>query len=298
MPDRKPLLVHTAFGSSRESTLLLAVHPDEETTPEGDPVPNRRTFVLSLKADVATFVEERPVPLARSWYSVQSGVAYCTSVATNKLYQWHSGKWTEEIFAAASIDFVPFIFGLPGAKPEEDQLFLSTEKGLFIRSQGKWTKHDLLGERFPFQIHGRRSSEVFIGGDDPLKWDGQSLTRLAPPDGDTSSALWVTEDDRLVCGKTHLSVTRPEGGWERLPLPTKNFMMLMESQDVLYAASRIGVVRVLPQPAAVVSPAMKVRRLVNVQDALIAIGEESAMVGDKSGWRTVQVPSCAAGEKL
>src|SRR5450432_3138395 len=62
MADEKPLRVLTAFGPSRDETLLLTVHPDEQYE-RGGPSPRRRTLVLALSGSTARFIEEWPVPL-------------------------------------------------------------------------------------------------------------------------------------------------------------------------------------------------------------------------------------------
>src|SRR5260370_23950450 len=162
MAEKKTLRIVAAFGPSRSKTLLLSEHPDETHDEEGNPLPNARTLILSLKDDRATFVEEQPTPLFRVWYSTKSGVAYCTSVVTNKIYKWNSGKWTSEGFSERPVEVVRFIFGFAADDAKQDQLFLTSKELLFVRQNGTWKTHKLPKARFPFQIHGRSPSEVFI----------------------------------------------------------------------------------------------------------------------------------------
>src|SRR5262245_88818 len=115
MAEKKTLRVVAAFGPSRSKTLLACEHPDETHDEEGHRLKSR-TLMLSLKDDRATFVEEQPMPLFRLWYSTKSGVAYCTSFDTNKLYKWSSGKWSTEVFAERPVKAVPFIFGFAAAE--------------------------------------------------------------------------------------------------------------------------------------------------------------------------------------
>lgn len=298
MGDSKPLRITGAFGPSRDQALLLAAHPDEEHTPGGAIVPKRRTLVLSLAGSTATFVEERPQPLVRAWYSRGSGVAYCSSVASNKLHLLRAGKWSEEVFSPTPVDVVMFLFGIDGPTPEEDQVFLSTPRGLYARVGNKWTHHPLGGSGHANQIHGRKPSEVFIGGPTLWKWDGQTATELEPPDDDTATAVWVTADDRLIAGNTHLSITNAAGEWERIDTPTQHFGGLDELDGIIYAASREGVMQVmLDGGSALVSPRARTRRFVNLGDALIAISNEACLVGKGLLWQAVQVPSCEVGKR-
>jgi hypothetical protein len=299
MAKAKPLIIWTAFGPSRDEALLLAAHPDETHDEFGNPRPDRRTLVLALEGNDARFMEEHPAPLARAWYSKGSGVGYCTSVDSRKLYKWQAGKWSEEVFSEAPIDFITFIFGFPGAEPKEDQLFLVASKLLFIRSKGTWKKHSLKGSEFPIQVHGRDPSEVFIGGEPLLKWNGKKVEEIeGPDDGDLICGLWVTADERLVGGDTDMSITTPEGGWKRLRTPVKNFGTLTELDGVIYATSREGMVRVLPPKAEVVSPKLDVKRVANVGDALIALGEAFSLVGREKSWKKITVPELEAGKKI
>lgn len=297
MPDKKALRVSTAFGASRDEALLLAVHPDEEHDPSGDPMPHRRTLILALKGAEARFIEERPVPLVRSWFSRGSGTAYCSSIATNKLYRWHAGRWSEEVFTTTEIDFVLFIFGLEGPTPQADQLFLSTERGLFVRIGNVWSHHKLRGEDAPYQIHGRTPSEIFIGGDTLWKWDGHAPKRLKAPKDDSPDAVWLTADDHLVVGSTFLSVGNAAGDWERLTTPVEDFGVLAELNDVLYATTGQGVMRVMPGGCAMVSPPVDLDRMSAVGDALVAISDDVCLVGDGTSWQPIQVPACEMGQR-
>jgi hypothetical protein len=297
MADKKPLRISSAFGPSRDQTLLLAVHPDEEHDRAGNPVPHRRTLILALQGDQAAFVEQRPVPLVRAWYSPLSGVAYCTSVASNKIYKWKSGAWSDEVFSSSVVDFVTFIYGFPEKSANDDQLFLATEKGLFVRTRGVWEHHSLDGEGFAYQIHGRIPTEIFVGGEALHKWDGQRAQVIEAPTDDSISGLCVTSDDRLVGGNTYLNVLEPDGTWARIETPVHEFGMLIEHRGALYAtASSAGVMRVLPSPAVLVTPPHEIDRLVDVGDALIAVGDDISLVGDGAAWTPIHVPLCEVGQ--
>lgn len=296
MADKKPLRVTTAFGPSRDETLLLTAHPDEQYEGDG-PSARRRTLVLALKGSRATFVEERPVPLVRSWYSRATGTAYCTSVDTNKIHLWRAGRWSEETFASAPVEFVRFIFGIEGPTPQDNQLFLSTRRGLFTRVGNVWSQHKLRGEDAPYQIHGRTPSEVFIGGDTLWRWDGRAPKRIEPPDDDSADAVWVTADNRLVVGYTYLSITNATGGWERLATPGETVGVLAELNGALYATTSRGVVRVTPGGCALVSPLADVDQMSVVGDALVAMGDNLSLVGDGTSWQPIQVPWCEMGKR-
>jgi hypothetical protein len=298
MPEKSPLRIKAVFGPSRDQSLLLTAHPEESHDKFGKPVPNRRTLVLALKGTVATFREEHPAPLVRAWYSPGSGVAYCTSVATNKLYKWQSGKWSEEVFTDAPVKIVRFIFGLPGTKPEEDQVFLAAADAVFIRTNGTWKRHRVKNETPPYQIHGRKPDEVFIGGDPLRKWNGKSLEEVASPDdGEIIKAVWVTDDDRLIGGGRSLYTTDEEGAWHALEVPLANLGHLEELGGVVYCASDGGLVQAKPPQAGFVTAPVNLPFLANVGDGLIAFGDETALVGDGKTWKEIQVPSCELGKR-
>jgi hypothetical protein len=298
MSDRRVLRILTAFGPSRTDTLLLASHPSEEHA-KGKPVPNRRTLVLRLQGTQAVFVDELPMALARSWYSTGSEVAYCAGVQTGTLHKYHQGSWSEEQFSATPVDFVRSMFGFAGATPAKDQLFLSTGNAVHIRTDGVWKRHALAGEKFSFQIHGRDSSDVYIGGSDKLfKWNGTALEELEFPDDDTVSALCVTSDDRLVGGNKYASVTTPSGGWQRIDTPIKDFTAFAEFQGIAYGATfENGIAAVWPGPSSVVCPAVPIARFADVGDALLALGKSACLEYDGVSWRPVLVPECDVGQR-
>jgi hypothetical protein len=296
MAEKKTLRIVSAFGPSRSKTLLLSEHPDESHDEEGNPRSDARTLILSLNGDRATFLEEQPMSLFRVWYSTKSGVAYCTSMATNKLHKWTAGKWSSEVFSESPVEVVRFIFGFAADDPRHDQLFLVAKELLFVRQSGTWKKHKLPKCRFPFQIHGRSPSEVFIGGETPYRWDGKRPQRFEDPDDDTLHAIWVTEDDRLVGGGTHMSITTKTGDWDRLKMPGKSFGMLMEFDGTLYVSDQDrGVARVLPQPGKIVSPPFEPLMIYRVGDGLIAISDDTTMVFDGKAWKPIRVPKCEVG---
>ena len=260
-------------------------------------VPGRRTLVLSLKGNIATFQEERPVALMRAWYSSDSGVGYCTGVETNKIFKWQAGKWSEETFADRAEKGMRFIFGLPGDKPEEDQLFMISPDTLFVRAKGVWKRHSLKKQGGAHQIHGRDPGEVFIGGDPLLKWNGKSLEEVGTPeDGEIVSSVWTTTDDRLVGGSRGMYLTDDQGDWSALAVPEANYGDLTELDGVLFAASDAGLVQVRPPKAAPLDK-NRIFRLANIGDAVVAIGKEASIVGDGKSWKKIKVPVCEFGKK-
>jgi hypothetical protein len=294
----KTLVLDAAFGPSRDQTLLLTHHPEESHDEYGRARLNVRTLILSLKGNKATFREERPVPLRRAWYSPTSGVAYCASVDSNKLFKWQGGVWSEEVFTDKPVPFVRYLFGIPGEKPEDDQLFLAVSKALFIRSQGLWKRHKLAYEA-PFQIHGRLPTDVYIGSIPPVRWDGKKLTEFEAPDdgGEILHALWVASDDRLIGGTQTLYRSTSDGGWEDLGLPQAHYGNLVEFAGVLYSPTDRGMVQVQPTgPAPVAGPAVDLNRAVDVGDGLIGIGAVS-VVFDGKAWKTIELPACEVGRR-
>jgi hypothetical protein len=297
MPDKVALRLSTAFGPSREHATLLAFHPEEAHDQYGKPITTRRTIVLSLKGSSAVFREERPVPLVRSWYSAGSGVGYCTSLATTKLFKWQAGKWSDETFSDTPVKIVRFIFGLSGSTPEADQLFLVSADALFIRSSGIWKRHSLRGQAGPYQIHGRGPADIFIGGDPLLKWDGKALGEVGgPEDGEIITTVWVTPDDRLIGGTRSMYVTTADGEWQPLGVPEANYGNLMELDGVVFGSSDAGLVQVRPAQSGFVN-LNKFVRLTSVGDALVAAGDAVSIIGDGKVWEEIQMPLCEVGKR-
>ena len=297
MPSAKTLVVQTAFGKSLGETLLLALHPDESHDDNGDPLPNARTIVLELRGDKAVFREELPIPLYRSWYST-SGAAYCSSVESGALHRWQGGTWSSELFSKKSIDFVSYVYGVPGKKPDADTLFVATEKHLFVRQAGKWLRKRVPGEGFPYQMTGTQPNEVYVGATDVLLWDGTTLSEIESPEDDNMRGLTLTADDRLVGGRTYVSVSTPDGEWERIDTPVEGFHVFTRLGDTVYALSdEDGVLSVYPGKPKVLTKPLDSLGLVNVGDGLVAYGNDGVLAFDGKKWTKIKIPACAAGKR-
>jgi hypothetical protein len=293
MPVAKTLRVNTAFGESLGQTLLLAAHPDETHDANGDPLPNARTLVLALQGDRAVFREQLDLPLVRSFYS-SSGVAYCGSVQRGTVHKWQAGRWSAEAFSSAPVDFVRYVFVVPGIVPDEDVVFIATPDRVFVRDGGRWTDHRA---EYPLQMDGTRKDQVFVGSPELSMWDGGRLVALGSPKDDSINGLAVTADDRLVGGEKYVSISTPDGGWDRIDTPTTGIYAFARFRDEVYALSdKAGVVRVCPGPAVLVSPAIDPIGLAVVGDGLIAIGEDTVLAYDGTRWTTVSLPACEAGK--
>lgn len=297
MSEPKPLTLVTAFGPSLERAVLLAAHPDEQFRPDGNPAADRRSLVLRLDAERAVVESEVSVPLVRSWYS-GGGTGYCSTIDSNVLWKWEQGRWSTEEFSERRVDMIRHIFGFAGDRPEDDELWMCTKGALFHRAAGTWTRQDL-AQRFPYQIHGRSSSEVYIGGEALLRYDGTALQELEAPPGDQPSALWVTSDDRLIAGDRKLSISTAAGKWERIETPIGDYMLMAELDGRVFAGtSGDGVVTVHPGAVERSSPPFDVTLLVAVGDGLIAIGDEQSMAYDGRRWWKIQMPECEAFARL
>ena len=289
MSEPKPLTLVTAFGPSLERAVLLAAHPDERYRRDGNPVADRRSLVLRLDGERAVVEEELGVPLVRSWYS-SSGVGYCSTHESNLLWKWEQGRWSTEEFSDRRVDMIRHVFGFAGARPEDDELWMCTEGALLHRVAGTWTRHEVT-QRFPYQIHGLSPSEVYIGGDELLRYDGSAFEELESPSDDETSALWVTPDDRLIVGYRKLSLSTADGQWERIETSFSCYMLMAELERRIFAAtSGDGVVTVYPGPVERSSPPFEVNRLVAVGDGLIAVGDDQSMAYDGRRWWTIQMP--------
>lgn len=295
MSSAKPLKISGAFGTSRDQAILFAVHPDEEHDPAGNPLANRRTFILELQEKQAIFREELPFPLARAWCS-PTGTGYCSSIQSNQIYKYSQGRWTKEVFSPKTIPFITFVFGLAGDNPEDDTLILSSESGIFVRQGGSWSMLPSLGGT-PFQIHGRHLNEVFVGGTELAKYNGKTLEPLDPPEDDSISALWVTSDDRLIGGNTYMSITNSDGDWERIETNESDFYNLVEFDGHIYASTfDEGIVRVYPHTPTQVTPAFETNAIISLGDGLIAVGDDESMIFDGNEWSAIQVPVCQEGK--
>jgi hypothetical protein len=288
------LRVYTCFGASLNSTLLLACHPDEFVDENDNEVPNARTLVLQLSNGRAVFVGEVGGPLFRSWFSAGSQTAYCTSEEfNNELHIWRAGHWSKESFESGPAPFIRFVYGWSGQTPEEDVLFLAAEELLFVRQNGVWSKHPVPDEWTPWQIVAAARDQVYLGGSELYLWNGSSLTELGLPDGDSARCLALTADDRLVAGERYVSLSRPDGSWERLAMPTKGFYMFNRLGDTVYGLSDdMGVLRLLPGPPVAVTRTLDATALIHVGDGLVAIGNDGVIIFDGSTWSEVDIPLC------
>ena len=177
MSEPKPLTLVTAFGPSLERAVLLAAHPDEQFRPDGNPIADRRSLVLRLDGERAVVVDEVLAPLVRSWYS-SSGAGYCSTIDSNLLWRWEGGRWSTEQFSERRVDMIRHVFGFAGKQPADDELWMCTKGALFHRAHQTWTRHELT-QRFPYQIHGRSASELYIGGEALLRYERAEVPAAA-----------------------------------------------------------------------------------------------------------------------
>jgi len=298
MSSAKVLHVRSAFGRSLQETYLLAAHPDEDLDDQGRPRRDARTLVLKLQGKRAVYQEQLPVRLGSCWYS-STGVAYCGAIDSRVIYKYAAGSWTEEQFSEKPVDFVSYIFAVPGESPASDTVFLATPKQIFIRQGGKWLSTPALGEGFPFQMDGTRGDQVYIGGPELGMWDGKKLVALDAPEDDNLGSLALSSDDRLVGGSRAVSVSTESGGWERIATPPriKTFFMFARFRDEVYALSGTkGVLRVYPGKASVVTQPLEAYWLASVGDGLVAVGEDVVFVYDGTSWSEVDIPKCELGK--
>jgi hypothetical protein len=296
MSSAKVLHVRSAFGRSLQETYLLAAHPDEDLDAQGRPLRDARTLVLKLQGNRAVYQEQLPLRLGSSWYS-STGVAYCGAIDSKVIYKYAAGAWTEEQFSDKPVDFVSYIFAVPGESAAGDTVFLATPKQIFIRQGGKWLSKRAPGEGFPFQMDGTRGDQVYIGGPELSMWDGKKLVSLDAPEDDGLGSLVLSADDRLVGGSTYISISTESGGWERIAAPVKRFFMFARFREEVYALSGMkGVLRVYPGKPTVVTPPMEAYWLASVGDGLVAVGEDVVFAYDGTRWFEVDIPKCELGK--
>ncbi len=121
---------------------------------------------------------------------------------------------------------------------------------------------------------------------------------MAAPNRDNATALWVTQDDRLLAGDRNLSMLGANGRWAPMALPFRDVSSLMELSGEVYASVvERGVARVLPAPAALVTPPFEVDRLDFVGNGIVAVGSPFSMLTDGTRWQTIQVPECELGQR-
>lgn len=297
MSSRVPLRIDSAFGASLGSTLLLSSHPEESHDDNGDPRPDARTLVLALRGNRASFVNELQTPALRSWYSTGSQTAYCGSVDSNAIHLYHGGRWTRQSFSDKPVDYIRYVYGWAGTTPESDTVMLATQDSLFVRLGGAWKQYQVPGEGFPLQMVGTSPQQIYVGGPELCLWDGTTLTALEGPPWDNTDCLAITPDDRLVAGSEYVSVSRPDGGWEKLDTPMRGFAAFARYKDTIYALSHEdGVASVYPGPVTAVTRALEATTLVSVGDGLVAIGDDGVLVFDGSQWSEIEIPLCEVGK--
>lgn len=291
----KNLCVTDAFGPTLQSAFLLAGHPEETHDERGKPVPSARTFLLQVQGDRAVVIDELPYRLWRSAWST-SGTAYCAGLASNKIRKFSAGSWDDEEFTDQPEGVIRHVHVSPGQSPEEDTVLLSGKEHLFIRRNGTWQRH-VLPEGFALQMVGQLP-QVFIGGPELFSYDGQQLTLLDSPEGDTSECLALSADDRLFAGSTYINASTADGGWEQLDTPMVEFCRMQRSHGHIYALSDDdGVVRVYPGDPVVVTRPLDTRNLVALGDeSLIATGKDGALTFDGQQWQELRLPTCEVGQ--
>ncbi|HSY21422.1 MAG TPA: hypothetical protein VK841_04870 [Polyangiaceae bacterium] len=297
MSSARALQINSAFGKSLAEAVLLAQHPAERVDARGLPQANARTFVLRLQGSRAVLVEERPLPLVRSAYSA-SGVAYIGTNERNTVQKWQAGRWSEEVFSPKPVDFIRYVFAVPGATPEDDTVFLMGNKRIFIRSAGKWLNLRAPGEGLSFQADGFRADHVFIGGPTLSMWDGKKLVELESPERDTMGRMVLSADDRLVGGNSDVNISKPDGTWGLIDTPTKGFYAYARFRDEVYVISDdMGLLKVYPGDVRVLSPRIDPLGLVSVGDALIAYGTDGAFIWDGGKCTPIDMPVCEVGKQ-
>ncbi|MCG8572130.1 MAG: hypothetical protein MJB14_18515 [Spirochaetes bacterium] len=296
-----PLEVFSVFGGSLKDTIILAGHPDERFTPEGDIVTDSRTLMLRLHNQKAAYFDEFSIALNTSWRS-HNGAVYCTAVNSNKLYIRWGEAWEEENFSPTPVEIVNSIFGISGKTPSQDQLFLTTnENWFFTRINGQWKRHiPPVGVTLLYTPYGTKANEIYVGGTCLFKWNGLQLEQLETPETDPLSALYITGDDRLIGGDNHLHISNDNGEWDAIETDYSDFMHIAEFKGALYAATfGSGVVRIFPgKPKAVTEP-LEIEEIVNVGDGMIAFGEEEILMTDNGDtWQPIEMPECELNHKF
>jgi hypothetical protein len=294
MADPKPLRVVAAVGRQGAKTTLLAAHPDEYLAGR-KPTPKRRTLLLELSGNIATFVAEHPASLSRGWLSA-NGTAYCSALETTTMHLRRGALWTTEEFSPTPVSMVANIFGFSGETSAEDIVFVTSPGKLFVRRNDQWTVHLAPNDMKLGTIHGRDPNDMFVGGEQLLRFDGTRLEEMENPDHSVR-VVRVTEDDRLIGGWDLLSITTANGSWEPID-GIKDIMDLAEFKGEVYAGTfETGVFKVYPGSATPVSPAFAVTDLYTIDSGLLALQRGVAQVFDGRAWQQVAVPACEIGKR-
>lgn len=301
MSTRMPLQAFSAFGTSLEDTIILAGHPDERLRPDGGHVPDARTLLLRLDGDKAVYVGEYAFPLIRSWMS-RNGTVYCTGVHTDRIFVGRNGAWSGETFSQSKVKAVNSLFGISAEEASEDQLYMTTSDSVFFtRIRGNWSRHVPPKEvTLLCSPHGRKPSEIYVGGSRLFLWNGTQLEQLEEPEIDSLYALFVTADDRLIGGNRQLQISNADGGWDAIKTNYSDFMHIVEFRSSLYAATYdSGVIRIYPgKPEAVTEP-LETDMIMAVHDGIIAIGDSGVFASyDGTKWFQVEMPVCKRGKKF
>lgn len=301
MDTRKPLMAFSVFGQSLKNAIIIAGHPDERFKPDGTYAPDARTLLLRLDGNKAVYMEEFALPLLRSWMS-KNGTVYCTGAYTDKIFIRRNGLWSSETFSKTTVRVVNGLFGISAEDPSEDQLYMTTSDSIFFtRISGNWNSHVPPEEvTLLCSPYGTKPNEIYIGGSSLFLWNGTQLIQLEQPETDSMSALYVTADDRLIGGKEQLHISNEEGGWDDIKTSYSRFTKIVEFQGSLYAATfRRGIIRIYPKKPKAVTEVLKTRKIVAMNDGIIAFGDSGVFVShDGTKWFQVEMPVCKQGERF
>jgi hypothetical protein len=290
LPELKPL---TAFGRSRADVSIIAVQLEEWA--HANPI---RSFRLRLDRDEATLVEtlhEIPTRV----FQADRGTVYCLS-GLGQLRILDRGRWTTERVCDADEEFND-LFGFSGTTLQEDQIFVVSNTGLFVRrAAGRWETY-AIPEGFEVAncIHGLRPDELYIGVDGGLvRWDGRTLAPVEGPDDEVIALLVRSEEEMLAVGNEIHRWTEAEG-WTALESPVEGLAAgLLTFQNDVYLASFEGILRADGLDFKRVDP-FPCNGLVAVGDILLAMGRDSGLAVLEHGrWSRIRLPRLARGGTL
>ncbi|MCA9711751.1 MAG: hypothetical protein KDK70_38300 [Myxococcales bacterium] len=287
------------FGSSLADALLLACHPDEWDAGQ------ERTLVLTLSQGRPRFVASLPFRSSTAWASPH-GAIYLLSWrpgVTNGSVYVHTGDWqqlAQELDATGDRLLQHRIWGLPGATPEDELVFVGgADTTLYVRRGGRWEPfagppgcEELNG------FHGRAPDEVYLCSPERglMRWNGQAIELVESPLWAPEGVVVLSDDALVVTHEQSLWRWHREHGWSEQPTDHEPALQPVVLGEEIFSATygNEGVVRLSPDPE-VVAPLGELRSLLDVGDGVIAAGEQGSAFYDGQAWHDIEMPACLPG---
>lgn len=296
--DPKPLIADILIGKEVRDCLVLASHPDERRSPDGQkPSLTRPTIVMHFDGRNFRGVTSLPVALRRGWSS-DNGTGYCTSIRGKQCYVHDGKQWQSETFSEQDED-VMRIGGLSGTDAPRDLVWISTDGALFLRREARWTRHaPPEPARRVFGVHGPTSEELYVCTDAGLlMWTEVAGFRslIDRPRGIQKEIL--VKDGDIFVGNRQLMRWNQSGGWRNVEPAVRDVTAIVEASGVVLVGTfEKGV---FEQQGGVFVPATPEFQCLEVQrvgSGAFAAADDRGYVRLGSHWHELHMPRCVPGQ--